>query len=116
MNLNAYDNVDDSVVLKTWIDPYYRKLYSREMKFYPYYTMLKRYNNETKYDEYYICLSAELDDNHDWRSTEKYNNSVKCNLIEFWNKTSLKNIHKRTYIIVDKDYEDSNSIVYRLFI
>lgn len=116
MNLNAYDNVNDSAILKTWIDPYYKKLYSREMKFYPYYTMLKRYNDKVKRDEYYICLSAETDDGHDWRSTEHYNNSVKVNLSEFWYNSSLKNVAAKTYIIIDKDYEDNNSVVYRLFI
>ena len=83
MNLNAYDNVNDSATLKTWIDPYYRKLYSREIKFYPFFTMLKRYNDKIKRDEFYLCLSAETDDGHDWRSTAHYNNSVKVDLSEF---------------------------------
>ena len=116
MNLNAYDNVNDSATLKTWIDPYYRKLYSREMKFYPYFTMLKRYNDKIKTDEFYLCLSNETDDGHDWRSTSHYNNSIKVSLSEFWANSRLKDIHTKTYIIIDKDYEDSNSVVYRLFI
>ena len=116
MNFNAYDNVDESIVNKTRIDPYYRKLYSREIKFYPYYTILKRFNAKINKDEYYLALSNETDDGHDWRSTSHYNEGIKISLTEVWNKTPLKSLTSTTYIITDKVQEDNDSVVYRLYI
>ena len=86
------------------------------MKFYPFFTMLKRYNDKIRKDEFYLCLSAETDDGHDWRSTSVYKEGIKVSLTEVWNKTSLKNLTSTTYIVTDKVQEDNDSVVYRLYI
>ena len=114
MNLNAYDNVDESIINKTWVNPRYRKLYSREIKYYPLYCLLKRYDNETKKDEYYVCLANYRDNEHDWHTTTKYNNSVKISLSEIWNKLDVRNATNITYIIATLVDEESDGIVYRL--
>jgi hypothetical protein len=116
MNLNAYDNIDESIVNKTWIEPSNEKLYSREIKFYPYYTILKRFNAKLNKDEYYLALSNETDDGHDWRSTGAYRNGIRISLVEVWHKTPLEYMTNTTYIIIDKVQEDNDSVVYRLYI
>jgi hypothetical protein len=114
MNLNAYDNVDESIINKTWINPRYRKLYSREIEYYPMYCLLKRYNDTNKRDEYYLCLANTTDKNHDWHTTPKYNNSVKISLSEIWNKSSCRTYVTITYIAIALVDSQPDGKVYRL--
>lgn len=114
MNLNAYDNVDESIVNNTWINPLYRKLYSREIKYYPHYCLLKRYNDKLAKDEYFLCLSNNIDKNHAWHTTERNGNSVKVHLDEIWNKSSLKHINDTIYVSVDKVDDEPDLVIYCL--
>lgn len=114
MNLNAYDNVDESIINKTWINPRYRKLYSREIKYYPFYCLLKRYDATTKKDEYYICLANASDNSHDWHTTTKYNNSIKISLVELWNKLDCRKATENVYILVTLVDVQDDGVVYKL--
>ena len=58
MNLNAYDNVKEELDKhKTWYSPKFRRLYSREIKFRPFYKFLKRWNETIKRNDYFLAIS-----------------------------------------------------------
>jgi|GEM_PF-6583928 len=64
MNLNAYDNITETLdKQKTWYNPKYRRLYSREIEHYRNYNFYKRWNNETNSNDYFIAFSDSLPDN-----------------------------------------------------
>lgn len=60
MNLSAYDEVDRKLdKTKTWYSPTMHALISREIKYRPYYTLVKRYKPETRTYDYFIAVFDE---------------------------------------------------------
>lgn len=58
MNLNAYDNIKEELDKhKTWYSPKFRRSYSREIKFRMFYKFMKRWNETTKRDDYFLAIS-----------------------------------------------------------
>lgn len=58
MNLNAYDNIKEELDKhKTWYSPKFRRLYSREIKFRPFYKFMKRWNETIKRNDYFLAIS-----------------------------------------------------------
>ena len=51
MNLAAYDSMIDNFTDHTYIDEYYRTMYSMDIEFRTNYCFLSKYNNETKSDD-----------------------------------------------------------------
>uniref|UniRef100_A0AAU8MHN7 Uncharacterized protein n=1 Tax=Geladintestivirus 4 TaxID=3233136 RepID=A0AAU8MHN7_9CAUD len=63
MNLNAYDNITETVDKnKTWFNPKYRRLYSREIEKHRNYNFYKRWNNNTNSNDYFVAFSDTLYD------------------------------------------------------
>lgn len=108
MNLNAYDSVTPCFS-KTWIVPDNKKLYSYEIPYHPFYTLLKRYNNKTFSNDYFIALSDRLTDDKQWSTTYKTNsNAIKIDLAPIWKESSLNKLYRSTEIStrIDNVFED----------
>ena len=63
MNLNAYDNITEQVdKQKTWYNPKYHRLYSREIERHRNYNFFKRWNEQANRNDYFIAFSDVLPD------------------------------------------------------
>lgn len=57
MNLNLYDNVKERIdKTKSWINAEYKLLFSREIKFRPYFSIMKRYDTERETYDFFIAM------------------------------------------------------------
>ena len=56
MNLAAYDSMIDNFTDHTYIEEYYRTMYSMDIEFRKNYCFLSKYNNETKATDIFICM------------------------------------------------------------
>ena len=81
MNLNAYDNVKEELNKhKTWYSPKFRRLYSREIKFRPFYKFLKRWNETIKRNDYFLAISMYNTDNKFYRTERDNYGRLKVNI------------------------------------
>ena len=65
MNLNIYEKIDIDKT-KTWVNCTYKNLYSKEIKHYSMFTILKRYNPKEKCVDYFLVVSDSGDSEHKW--------------------------------------------------
>lgn len=113
MNLNAYDSM--TPICKTWIDPGTKKLYSDEIPYYRCYTFLKRYNQTTKEDDYYIAFSNEETTDRFWyRTYLTKSKSIKVDLIPIWNISRLNKINVKQEVNVDIDSKSEDGVIYSI--
>ena len=81
MNLNAYDNVKEELDKhKTWYSPKFRRLYSREIKFRPFYKFLKRWNETIKRNDYFLAISMSNTDGRFYRTERDNYGRLKVNI------------------------------------
>jgi hypothetical protein len=114
MNLNAYDSVNPTFTT-TWIVPKNQKLYSYVIPYYHNYTFLKKYNNNTKCNDYYIAFSNNPDGNRKWYSTYRTKSkAIKVDLSSIWHDKVFDKIDENVEVnlIVDNTFDDG--IVYRI--
>ena len=105
MNLAAYDKVDEVNYLKTWIDPRYKRLYSRELPFYKFYSFAKRYNNDTKETDFYLILHNNLESDITIHSVISDKGMIKMYLKDIWNESifkTFKTVSNVTLTLIDK--------------
>lgn len=114
INLNAYDKIEVNYNNKTWVNPVYKKLYSKQIEFKPYYAFLERYSSSTKTYDYYIIFSNVQYDDVNWHSTNTRKGTIMLNIGSIWNKTKLRDIRKIEFIDLEKVEEDKDSIIYYL--
>lgn len=112
MNLNAYDIVKPRFDVGTWVCPSYKFLYSSIIKYRPYCYLLKRYNNQTKRDDYYIAvLDHEIDNAYRSEIIMWRFDKVRIDIKEIWDKTYLKNYIEMSFIpIVLIEQEDDGEV------
>lgn len=115
MNLSAYDVVENKYMTGSWIDPNYKKLYSKEIEYHPYYAFFKRYNNKLKVNDYFITLVDNEIPNVTCHSVIRTNKGlIKIDLAPIWNTTNLKNIIEKTIISLEIKDKSDDGVVYYL--
>ena len=106
MNLVAYDKVITINYRKTWIDPYYKKLYSFELPKYNFYTFVTKFNPECNKEELYIVFYNEEQENiKNYIPNEKHH-IKKYRLNDVWKYFISFNIPSNVNLIVDSEQED----------
>ena len=114
MNLNIYETLDIDRT-KTWVDPNYKKLYSKEIKHYAMFTILKRYNPKENCYEFFLVLSDKGDDEHIWDAiTLTRSGIVKVNLTNYWKLLPFSNQRKEFNVVIEKVEEDDDGVIYYL--
>lgn len=101
MNLNAYDNIKEKIdKTKTWIDIRKKLLLSKEIKYRPYISLLKRYNPAHYTYTYFIALLDDIPTNKDYSRTicDSYGR-IKINLSSIWNDTYLNELDSNCNIV-----------------
>lgn len=115
MNLSAYDIVERNTNYGTWILPQYKRLYSRSIEYHSYYCFLKRYNDKTKCNDWYIALFDEIHPEAECHSTVRDNkNIIKINLAPIWNELYVKYSTDRTFIYIDEVEKTEDGVIYLL--
>lgn len=113
MNLNNYDAVEPINNKGSWVNPIYKKLYSTEIEYHPYFSFLKRYNIKLNCTDYYIILSDNPIPNIENRGVVKdKNGKIKINLTPIWNDTNLRLITETTTINIIPTEKTDNGIIY----
>ena len=114
MNLNIYDDVNYLDRTKTWYNPNSYQIYSRNIKYYPVYSIKKRFNKQINKNEYYLCLCNDNIDNS-FNSTRRSNKGVLSFKVKrIINDCNLKYIKEPTNINYEVIEEDNDGIVYLL--
>ena len=114
MNLNLYEKVDINRN-KTWVDPVYKNLYSKELEDFSIFTILKRYNPKDRCTDYFLCLTNNPDINHKWDCvTKTKGGTTKIRLFNFWNLLPFQNKRKEFDIVISKVEEDEEGVIYYL--
>lgn len=114
MNLSAYDAVENDVFADTWINPTYKKLYSRSIKYYPYYAFLKKYNKNTKSNDYYVAMLKNTNSHVQCRSTIMNNKVIKLDLSPIWSTSYLCTFKQRTAIFIEEVEKNEDGVIYYL--
>lgn len=114
MNLNIYDKVEISYN-KTWINKYYKKLYSREIPYYSAYTILTRYNPKDRCNDIFLVVTNKPDDEHLWNSvTETKSGITKINLSPYWRILNMMNKPNEFEVDIEKVDSDEDGAIYYL--
>ena len=89
MNLSAYDIVKGVNRNGTWIDPKYKRLYSRELPIREYFAFSKNFNPQTNnYDFHLILSDTNPNDGSFVRVIDKYR-PLKIPLSRIWTDISI---------------------------
>lgn len=118
MNLNAYDDIKEKVdKTKTWVDIRKKTILSREIKYRPYVSLLKRYNTKCRVYEYYIALSLNrpLDKTSSKPLKDNYGR-VKIRVGQIWTETSLNELDKDNNIDIEFVEQQEDGEIYRLYV
>lgn len=113
MNLNEYDIVNENFNNGTWVDPMYKRLYSTIIKYKPFSSFLKKYNNVTKQNEYYLLMMDNIHPNMQCSGVKRKDGIVKID-IPIWNNTSLINITTKTNVFIEQVDEQDDCDIYYL--
>lgn len=114
MNLNAYDSVTPTFNT-TWIVPENKKLYSYVITYYPYYTFLKKYNNNNKCNDYYMAFFKYPDGNRKWYTTYRTKSkAIKVDLSSIWYDKVFNKIDEPTEVNLTIDNTFDDGIVYKI--
>ena len=112
INLKLYDTIVD--VHKTWISPRYKNLYSKVIKYKPFYTILKRYNALDRCNDFYLVISENLASGYRWFSTIKNSSYIKLDLTPFWKEINKFTTKEDIEINIELDDKDEETEIYRL--
>lgn len=116
MNLSAYDKVTETVdKQKTWIDTIRYQLISREIKYRPYFTILKRYDSNLKVNDYFVALLDNVIPDRICFKTKKDNyGRIKINLKSIWEESNLLYFKNESNISIEHVEEESDGDIYKL--
>lgn len=113
MNLAAYDTIKEINYLGHWIDPRYRRLYSRNLPYYKFYSFAKKYNPIKQVTDFYIILHNNLDTDLTIHSVIVDKGVIKLYLKDIWDETILKNIKDITNVdLILEDKQEDCSIYF----
>lgn len=113
MNLNAYDDIKVKIDKKrTWIDVRKRALFTREIKFRKYYSLLKRFNIKTNNYDYFVAVYDTPIENKEHKYVKKDDyGRVKILLNSIWLDTDLIYLENNCNIdIKPVDYDDDGEV------
>lgn len=110
---NAYDAIEKKHS-KTYVDPKYKKLYTNEISIRKFYSFGKRYNPNTKENEFYLILSNDTTDDRNWHSITTRKGLYNFQLFPIWRDSNLNYLNEITDITLRKVDEDADTIVYYL--
>ena len=116
MNLNIYDNVEEKLdKTKTWIDIRKKIIYSREIKRRKYTCLLKRYDNKTNINSYYIAIldNPPIDKKYKLTVCDDYGR-VKINIASIWKETYLSQLDKDCNIMCNLVESDDDGEIYSI--
>lgn len=116
MNLNAYDDIKEKLdKTKTWVDVKRKILFSREIKYRPYISLLKRYNSTTSSISYFIAMLNKTDDHKNCKPTITDNyGRIKIRLSSIWADTYLTHINSNCNIVLNLIESDEDGDIYLL--
>ena len=116
MNLNAYDNITETInKTKTWVDIRRKQLISREITYRPFTCILKRYNSTTNITSYFIALLDNPPKDRTYKRTilDDYGR-IKINLSSIWKETYLNQLESNCNVICELIESDRDGNVYFL--
>ena len=117
MNLNSYGDALTTIDRnKTWINIKYRVMFSREIKYRPYFNISCRYNAATCTHDYYLILADYPIDDRKWMNTVKDSyGRIKIRIIgAIWCATIISNFKKDTNINISRVEGDDICDIYYL--
>lgn len=113
MNLMAYDIVTFKKDYSNYIDTRFLRLYSKTIKYRPYYTLLKRYSKG--HYKYYIALLDEEDTNNQCYHTElTKSKQLKIDLDAIWKDLCIDKHCKEIFIKVKLEVSADDGEIYLL--
>lgn len=116
MNLNAYDDVTNSInKTRSWVDVNKKLLISREIKPRAYYSLLKRYDNKTNVISFFIAMLDKIDSNKVCNRVivDDYGR-VKIKLSKIWNECNLAQLETNCNICIELVESDDTGDIYYL--
>lgn len=115
MNLSAYDVIKQINYLKTWVDPRYKRLYSRELPDYKFYSFAKKYNPDNNVTDFYIILHNNIDTDLIIHPVIIDKRVTKLYLKDIWNESPLRTITNIENIKLDiDDNTQDDCIIYKI--
>ena len=112
MNLVAYDTVKEVNYLGTWVDPRYKRLYSRSLPYYKFYSFAKRYNPSKQSTDFYLILHNELDTDLTIHSVIVDKGVIKMYLKDIWYETSFTHLKDIVNINLTLDDKQEDCAIY----
>lgn len=110
MNLSAYDVIKGINRSATWIDPKYKKLYSREIKSRAFYGFAKNFNpNNNEYNYYLILTDNNTDDNTFVRVIDRFK-PLKIPLNRIWLDISVNITNATNINVINVEHSDDTDI------
>lgn len=114
MNFSAYDAVEANIYDDSWVNPIYKKLYSRNIEYHPYYAFLKTYNKESKTNDYFIAMLDDTSNYANCRSVVINNKLIKIDLSPIWTTSSLCKLKEKTRINIEEVERTKDGVIYYL--
>ena len=114
MNLSAYDGIKQVNYLGTWVDPRYKRMYSRVLPYYKFYSFAKKYNPIKQCTDFYLILHNELNTDLAIHSVYVNNNVMKIYLKDIWNETSLRYLTYISNITLTLEDKQDDCVIYFL--
>ena len=116
MNLSAYDKITEKIdKSKSWIHIKTKKLITREIKYRPYSTILKRYVPSCNIYEYYLVISDTTNNECKFNKVllDDYNR-LKISLLSIWKETSLSKLTRNVNVNITLDDKQDDCEIYKL--
>lgn len=115
MNLSAYDIINKKYSKGTWFDSDYGRLYSTEIEYHPYCTLLKRYDAVKKINDYFIALSdTDFVDAENVTITKNEKGIVKIDIKSIINESSLFRVNGRVFISIEEVDRSDEGVIYSI--
>ena len=110
INLNEYDIIQESFTRGTWVDPTYKRLYSTDIRYKPFSSVLKKYNPTSKQNEYYLILLDKMHPDIACNGVKQKDGITKID-IPCWNETNLRYVTSKAKISIEQvDAQDGADI------
>ena len=116
MNLNAYDNITEKIDKnKSWINIHKKQLFSREIKYRRFVCLLKRFNNKTNTNSYFIALLDNPPEDRNYKLTKKDDyGRIKISLASIWKETYLVHLDHDCNIICNLVESEEDGDIYSI--
>lgn len=115
MNLNAYDIINKKYSKGTWFDSDYGRLYSTEIEYHPYCTLLKRYDAVKKVNDYFIAVSDnDFVDAEAVTITKNEKGIVKIDVKSIVRESSLFRISGKVFISIEEVDRSNDGVIYSI--